>query len=169
MDFNELYQIKDELEQINKTYEIFNEDTRLNHSKAARVEFLTTVRYIEKYLKDGDKLLDIGAGAGEYSLYFAEKGHEVSVLELSDNNIASFRRKIKAHHKIDLRQGNAVDLSCYDENSFDIVLLFGPLYHLHNEVDRQKCISEAKRVCKADGKIFFAFIGNDMVIATELS
>lgn len=91
MDFNELYLIKDELEQINKTYEIFNEDMRLNRSKAARVEFLTTVRYIEKYLKPGDKILDIGAGAGEYSLYFANKGHCISAVELSDNNIAAFR------------------------------------------------------------------------------
>ena len=169
MDFNELYQIKDELEQINKTYEIFNEDTRLNRSKAARVEFLTTVRYIEKYLKSGDKILDIGAGAGEYSLYFADKGHEVSAVELADNNIKAFRKKIKDSHKIELRQGNAVDLSCYEDASFDVVLLFGPLYHLHSEADRKRCISEAKRVCKPNGTLFFAFIGNDMVIATELS
>ena len=169
MDFNELYQIKDELEQINKTYEIFNEDIRLNRSKAARVEFLTTVNYIEKYLKYGDSILDIGAGAGEYSLYFAEKGYSVSALELADNNITAFRKKIKPNQNIDLKQGNAVDLSKYESDSFDIVLLFGPLYHLHKEVDRQKCISEAKRVCKPDGKIFFAFISNDMVIATEFS
>ncbi|MBE6891923.1 MAG: class I SAM-dependent methyltransferase [Ruminococcaceae bacterium] len=169
MDFNELYLIKDELEQINKTYEIFNEDIRLNRSKAARVEFLTTVRYIEKYLKPGDKILDIGAGAGEYSLYFANKGHCISAVELSDNNIAAFSKKIQPQHDIDLYQGNAVDLSLYESNSFDVVLLFGPLYHLHNESDRQKCISEAKRVCKPSGKLFFAFISNDMVIATELS
>lgn len=62
-----------------------------------------------------------------------------------------------------------MDLSLYDDKTFDIVLLFGPLYHLHNEEDRQKCISEAKRVCKDDGVIFFAFISNDMVIITELS
>ena len=169
MDFNELYQIKDELEQISKTYEIFNEDTRLNRSKAARIEFLTTIRYIEKYIKPGDRILDIGAGAGEYSLYFAEKGYSVSAVELAENNIKAFQKKIRDFHDIDLRQGNAIDLSCYDDSSFDIVLLFGPLYHLHNEIDRQKCISEAKRVCKSDGTLFFAFIGNDMVIATELS
>ncbi len=61
-----------------------------------------------------------------------------------------------------------MDLSIYDDKSFDIVLLFGPLYHLHHEADRQTCISEAKRVCKDDGTIFFAFISHDMVIATEL-
>lgn len=169
MDFNELYKIKDEIEQIKKTYEIFNEDARLNRSKASRVEFLTNTRYIEQYLKPDAQILDIGAGAGEYSLYFARKGYKVCALELADNNIQAFRNKLRADDNIELIQGNAVDLSHYDDNSFDIVLLFGPLYHLHSETDRQKCISEAKRVCKQHGKLFFAFISNDFVILTEFS
>lgn len=167
MDLKSLYEIKDETEQIAKTYEIFHEDTRLNRSKAAQVEFFTNVKYIEKYLKPGDRILDIGAGTGAYSLYFAERGYHVSALELADNNIKTFREKITPRHAINLRQGNAVDLSCYDDKSFDVVLLFGPLYHLHREEDRQKCISEAKRVCKDTGTLFFAFISNDMVILTE--
>ena len=167
MDFNDLYNIKDEYEQINKTYDIFCEDKRLS-SKSAKVEFLTTVRYIEKYLKPGMKILDIGAGTGVYSLYFAEKGHEVSALELADNNVSVFRSKIKPEHKIELIQGNAIDLSAYPDSSFDIVLMLGPLYHLHNEDDRQKAIAEAKRVAKNNAVFFFAFIGNDMVFITEL-
>ena len=153
MDFEQLAKIENESERVNRTYDIFNEDARLNHSKAARVEFLTTVHYIEKYLKDGDKILDIGAGAGEYSLYFA--------------NIAAFKKKLTPEDKIDLVQGNALDLSRYADKSFDIVLLFGPLYHLKNDADKQKCISEAKRVCKDGGKIFFSFISNDFVFLTE--
>ncbi len=93
MNFEELAKIGNESERVNRTYDLFHEDTRLNHSKAARVEFLTTVRYIERYLKEGDRILDIGAGAGEYSLYFARKGYEVSALELADANIAAFRKK----------------------------------------------------------------------------
>lgn len=169
MDFDELYKIENETERVQKTYELFNEDTRLNHSKAARVEFFTTVRYIEKYLKQGDKILDVGAGAGEYSLYFARKGYEISAIELSPSNIEAFRKKLTSEDRIDLVQGNAMDLSRYEDESFDIVLVFGPLYHLKNEKDKQKCIAEAKRVCKAGGKIFFAFITNDMVILTEFS
>lgn len=130
MNFTEIKAIENETERVNRIYDIFNEDSRLNHSKAARVEFLTTVRYIEKYLKKGDKILDIGAGAGEYSLYFARNGYEVAALELTDANIAAFRKKLMPEDKIDLVQGNALDLSRYDDKSFDIVLLFGPLYHL---------------------------------------
>lgn len=169
MEFDEVYKIKDETTQVEKIYEIFNEDSRLNRSRAARVEFLTTVKYIEKYLKKGARILDIGAGAGEYSIFFAKSGYSVSAFELCGTNIEAFRKKITPELDIHLRQGNAKDLSAYADESFDIVLMLGPLYHLHSEKDRQKCISEAKRVLKNDGKLFFAFISNDMVILTEFA
>lgn len=159
--------IKDETERIEKTYELFNEDTRLTHSKAARVEFLTNTRIIEQYLSPGARILDIGAGAGEYSLYFARKGYAVSALELTESNIRAFRAKLRPEDPVDLVQGNAVDLSRYADDSFDVVLVFGPLYHLSGEEDRRRCIAEAMRVCKPDGTLFFAFITNDMVILTE--
>ena len=135
----------DDAELVQEVYQRYNEDTRLNKSQAARVEFLTTVRYVEKYLTPGAKILDIGAGAGEYSLHFARKGYHVSALELADANIATFRAKIAEDDPIELVQGNAMDLSRYDDNSFDVVLLFGPLYHLHEEKDKLQCIEEAKR------------------------
>lgn len=68
---------------------------------------------------------------------------------------------------IDLRHGNALDLYEFEDNSFDIVLLCGPLYHLEYEVDRQTCIKEAMRVCKRDGTTFITFFINNMVILTE--
>ena len=160
------YSFENDTELVQEIYHRFDENCRLNKSKAARVEFLTTVSYIERYLTPGAKILDVGAGAGEYSLYFSRKGYEVSALELSDKNIEAFQTKLKAEDTIDLVQGNALDLSRYANQSFDAVLLFGPLYHLHDEADKLRCIAEAKRVCKPGGKLFFAFISNDMVILT---
>ena len=162
----EEFDTSDDTSIVQEVYRRFDESSRLTKSKAARVEFLTTVKYIEKYLTSGARILDVGAGAGEYSLHFARKGYQVSALELADANIAAFRAKITADDQIDLVQGNALDLSRYDSDSFDVVLLFGPLYHLHKEADKLRCIEEAKRVCKKDGKIFFAFISNDIVILT---
>lgn len=164
--FEDSLHFENDTQLVQELYRRLDENSRLNHSQAARVEFLTTVRYIERYLTPGAKILDLGAGAGEYSLYFARKGYQVSALELSEDNIAAFRSKLTDQDTIDLVQGNALDLSRYEDNSFDIVLLFGPLYHLHSQADKLRCIQEAKRVCKPDGKLFFAFISNDMVILT---
>lgn len=161
----EKYGFQSDADLVQEFYRSGSEDTRL-HSQAARVEFLTTVRYIEKYLTPGARILDIGAGTGVYSLYFARQGYAVSALELSEDNVAVFRGKLTDSDPVDLHQGDALDLSGYADNSFDIVLLFGPLYHLHNERDRLRCIEEAKRVCKPGGKLFFAFISNDIVILT---
>lgn len=154
---------------VQEIYKRFDEGSRLNKSKAARVEFLTNVRYIEQYLKPDSKILDVGAGAGEYSLYFAGKGYDVSALELSDSNIAAFRQRMTEEIPVDLVQGNALDLSRYEDASFDVVLVFGPLYHLHEDRDKLRCIREARRVCKPGGKLFFAFISNDPVFWTMFS
>ncbi len=169
MDFDQLAQIKDEILQIQKTYEIFNEDVRLTHSPAAQVEFLTTVRAIERDLPPLARILDVGAGTGVYSLHFARKGHQVSAVELSPANIQAFRAHLTPGDSIDLHQGNAVDLSIFPDSAFDAVLLLGPLYHLHKEEDCQQAIAEARRVCKPGGRIYAAFIGNDFVPLTELS
>ena len=167
MDFITLKQIENEFERASALYEIFNEDNRLNNSNATKVEFTTTVSFIDKYLKWGDKVIDIGAGAGEYSIHFAKQGYKVAAVELADNNMAAFENKLCPGLDISLTQGNACDLSKFGDNVFDIVLLLGPLYHISDLHEREKCINEARRVCKQGGIIFVAYISNDMVVLTE--
>ena len=150
---------------VQEVYCRYDEDSRLR-TKAARVEFLTNVRYIERYLKPGARILDLGAGTGAYSLYFSRRGYSVTALELSERNVEVFRQKLTEEDRIELIRGNALDLSGFADGSFDAVLVFGPLYHLHGYRDRLRCIAEAKRVCKTDGTLFFAFIANDIVILT---
>lgn len=166
MDWKMSREARNDAALVQEVYSVFSEKDRLTGTKAARVEFLTTVKYIEKYLSPGSKILDIGAGAGEYSLYFARRGYDVSALELADANIAVFQSRMMPEDRVSLVQGNALDLSRYENAQFDVVLLFGPLYHLHSIEDRKRCIEEAKRVCKPGGTLFFAFIANDIVILT---
>lgn len=167
MELDELRKLGDDAQLVNALYGIFDENSRLNRSRASRVEFTTTVAYIERYLAPGMRILDLGAGAGEYSLYFARQGYPVTAVELADKNVAAFRAKLTGGLDVELRQGNALDLSAFPDESFDIVLLFGPLYHLRDAHDRDAALREAKRVLKRDGVMFVAFINNDMIPYTE--
>lgn len=166
MKIEDLYNIEIEEDRINALYNIFDENSRLS-TKATRIEFLTTVRQIEKHLKPGMKILDLGAGTGEYSLYFAGNGYDVTAIELVEKHVKQIKEKMVPKMTLEVFQGNAKDISIIEHNSFDIVLCFGPLYHLEKVEDKMKCIEEVKRVCKDNGKMFFAFISNDMVITTE--
>ena len=147
-------------------YSSYDEENRLIKDKAHQVEFLTTVRYIDKYLKIGNKILEIGAGTGRYSLYYAKKGYEVEAVELTKANIEEFKRHITNDMKIRINEGNVLDLSMYEDNIFDITLLLGPVYHLFSIEEKRKAIEEAIRVTKPHGKIFIAYITNDIVILT---
>lgn len=166
MEMINLLKIKNESDRVSALYDIYEERTRLS-TKATQVEFLTTIGQIERYLKPGMKILDLGAGAGEYSIFFAKKGFDVTAVELVEKHVEQLKEKIDAEMSIEVIQGNALDLSIIKDKIYDIVLCFGPLYHLEKIEDRMKCIREVKRVCRDDGKMFFAFISNDMVITTE--
>ena len=99
MDIQSIYGIENEAERVNTLYaQVFREETRLTWSQAARVEFLTTVRYLEKYLRPGAKLLDVGAGAGEYSLHFARQGYSVDAVELDNSKLG----RLMARHLLEL-------------------------------------------------------------------
>ena len=149
---------------LNEYYNNYDEDARLIKDKAHQIEFITTTNYIERYLRNKNRILEIGAGTGRYSIYYAKKGFEVNSIELLNKNLEILKNKITKNMSITVMQGNAVDLSMYEENSFDITLVLGPLYHLYNELDIDRAIKEAIRVTKKGGKIFIAYITDDAVI-----
>lgn len=144
-------------------YKNYDEDNRLT-SRHGMVEFLTTIRYIEKYLQPGMRVLEIGAGTGRYSHYFARNGYKVDAVELVESNIEQFTRNTQAGENVRIYRGNAVDLSRFQDNSYDIVLLLGPMYHLFTQEDKLKALSEAIRVTKKNGVVFVAYCGNDATI-----
>jgi len=146
---------------------MFDEDSRLSKTQANTVEFITTINYIDKHLKKEDKILDIGAGTGAYSIHYANKGYDVTAVEPVKKNLDILKSKITSDMNIEAKLGNALDLSEYEDNVFDLILCLGPLYHLHSKEEQIRCINELKRVCKDDGVIFIAYISNDMVIVTE--
>ena len=152
---------------IEEYYNKFNEEKRLN-SRHGQVEFVTSMRYIHKYLdilkeQSEPKILDIGAGTGRYSVPLALEGYDVSAVELVKHNLSRLKQKdagVKAY------QGNALKLSKFDDESFDLTLLFGPMYHLHSREDKLKALSEAKRVTRKGGYILVAYIMNEYSVIT---
>ena len=146
---------------ITDYYNSYNEDARTK-SRHGSVEFTTNMKYIRQYVPQGAKILDVGAGTGVYSMALAMDGYDVHAIELVEHNIEVFRENLKAcGAEIPVEQGNALDLGRFADESFDAVLLFGPLYHLYTKEDKLTVLGEAKRVLKPDGHIFAAYCMND--------
>lgn len=137
-------------------YSSHPEDLRFDE-KANAVEFLVTLHYIGQYLLPGSRILEVGCGTGRYTLHFARKGYCVDALDLLKVNLDVLKEKLLPEDKVTAEEGNALDLSRYADNTFDIVLLLGPMYHLFTREDKLKCLDEAVRVAKPGGKIFVAY------------
>ena len=158
-----------ELEQY---YNKFNEEKRLA-SRHGQVEFAVSMKYIHKYLErlavktqkavSEIQILDIGAGTGRYSVALANEGYDVTAVELVKYNLGILKKKgssVKAY------QGNALHLKRFLDSSFDMTLLFGPMYHLFGDDDKVQALLEAKRVTRPGGYILVAYCMNDYSILT---
>ncbi len=117
---------------------------------------------------DGDirkhiRILDIGAGTGAYSIPLAEEGYSVTAVELVKYNLGILKKKSSL---VEAYQGNATKLTRFEDESFDLTLIFGPMYHLYTEEDQLKALSEAKRVTKKNGIIMVAYVMNEYAVIT---
>ena len=144
-------------------YTNYDEEGRLL-SKRGRVEYITTMKYIEKYLKPDMRILEIGAATGRYSHALAQKGYRVDAVELVEHNIEIFKQNTMPYEQITITQGNAMDLSTFESDTYDITLLLGPMYHLYETDDKFKALSEAVRVTKRGGIVFAAYCMGDASI-----
>ncbi|MGL5676755.1 MAG: class I SAM-dependent methyltransferase [Cellulosilyticaceae bacterium] len=124
------------------------------------IEFQTTMYVIEKYFQKESKMLEIGSGPGRYSLPLLEKGHKVSLLDISQNELDIAKRRIteKGYEADGYYCQSAMDLSRFEDESFDAVLVMGPMYHLHGEENRVHVLKEVKRILKPKGKALIAYI-----------
>ena len=152
---------------IEDYYNGYDEEGRLL-SKHGQVEFLTTMKYIKDCISkhENPKIIEVGAGTGRYSVTLAKEGHDVTAVELIPHNLEILKSKLDGTEKIKAILGNALDLSAFSDAAFDITMLLGPMYHLYNEEDKIKALSEAVRVTKPGGHILVAYCMNEPTIVS---
>ncbi len=153
---------------IEDYYNKFNEEKRLD-SRHGQVEYTVTMKYVHEYLAMTGKkpeetmLLDIGAGTGRYSIPLSEEGYNVTAVELVQHNLGRLKAK---SDKVRAIKGNALKLKKLEDNTFDVTLLFGPMYHLFSHEDKLKALLEAKRVTRPGGVILVAYVMNEYGVIT---
>ena len=125
-----------------------------------KLEKLRTRQIIEENLLPEMSIADIGGASGAYAFWLQKLGHKVHLLDFAETHIEMARQQGK-HQNLPLSSVTLGDARAlpFPENSFDMVLLFGPLYHLQEKTDRIKCLTEAKRVLKPGGILLAATIG----------
>jgi ubiquinone/menaquinone biosynthesis C-methylase UbiE len=125
-----------------------------------QLEEARTRRIIETRLPgDALSIADVGGGPGPYSIWLAQQGHTVHLVDpielhlqqAADAATAAGVQLAGVHH------AHAQQLP-FDDGQFDAMLFMGPLYHLQNRDDRVAALREALRVLRPGGLLFAAVI-----------
>ncbi len=155
--------------EANLTKEFYSKDVqkewdRLTKDSFHKLEFDTTMNFLEKYLPKKGLILDAGGGPGRYTLELAKLGYDVVLLDFTPKNLELAKIKIKkekVQSKIkDVIEGSITDLSRFKDNTFDAVLcLGGPLSHVHSDKERKKAVTELIRVAKRNAPVFVSVMG----------
>ena len=122
-------------------------------------EFAITTHMMDRYIKAGDSILDIGGGPGRYSLHYLEKGNPVTLTDLSQGNI-DFAMRLASERELPLRSlaCDALLIQEHVEDKFDHVFLMGPLYHLLDEAERIQAVKSAIAMLKPNGILYASFL-----------
>lgn len=140
-------------------YENYNEDIRLIKDNAHKIEYITTLHYLDELINKDSRILDIGAGTGRYAFYFANKGCKVTAIDIAPKHVDIMKAKSREKGiNMEIGLGDALELHGINNDTYDMVLCLGPIYHLVKEEDRKKSIREALRVLKKGGFLAVAYI-----------
>lgn len=147
-------------------YSLGKEEERADSSRSTNLEFYYTKKHLKGLIQNTDRVLEIGCATGYYGFYYADKCREYVGIDIVPKHIRLFEQKIAARQlkNVTCRIGDATNLKDIGDNSFDVVLCLGPMYHLPPK-ERELVFAECARVCKPDGLLAFAYINKVGVYA----
>lgn len=148
--------------EINQYYNNYDEENRLVKDNAHLLEFITTTKFLDRYISGNTSVLEIGAGTGRYSFHFLKNAKEVVATDVFHPHVEKIKEKAKLldpkmQLKLNAYQADARDLSFIKDHSYDLVLCLGPFYHLKADIDRRDCLNELVRVLKKGGILAIAY------------
>jgi SAM-dependent methyltransferase len=139
-------------------YSLGVETDRLVAGGSSRIEFARTKELLERFLPEPPvRILDVGGGPGWYASWLAGNGYDVHVVDPVPLHVEQAIQRAAAGPYFSAQLGDARELNEPDESS-DVVLLMGPLYHLPERRDRVTALAEARRVIRAGGLVVIATI-----------
>ena len=146
-------------DKIISLYNSGEEDKRATESRATGLEFYYTKKLLNEYINSKSNVVEIGCATGYYGMFYADKCARYTGVDIAQGNIDAFNQKIiKAGIKnINTMVGDATNLHQIPNNSFDVVLCLGPMYHLPYD-ERLKVLDECCRIAKDGAILAFAYI-----------
>ena len=155
---------------MNEIYNFYNNGAEIGRLERGLgiVEFHRTKEILSRYIDKGMVIYDIGGGIGMYAAWLAKKGNEVHLIELAENAVEYAKANMMQDCRFVAETGNALQVNRSDESA-DVVLLMGPLYHLRNREDRLQSLREAFRVLKKGGLLMAAGISKFSSMTWALS
>ncbi|QKY19175.1 class I SAM-dependent methyltransferase [Halolamina sp. CBA1230] len=142
---------------------------RLDRDFYGRLEYEETWHFLDRELPGVGRVLDVGGGAGRYSVELAERGYDVTLVDPSSEQVALARENADDHGvagRTTVRVGDVRDLAA-DPDSFDATLcLGGPLSHVLDAEERRDAAAELHRVTAPGGPVFVSVMGRLAALQT---
>ena len=138
---------------IRSHYELnYDEDARLRQG-IGRLEFARVQEIVRRHLPGSSaRVLDVGGATGVHAEWLLADGHQVQLIDPRPGDVEQAKTRLGQHSGFSADVADAGQLPAPDE-SVDVVLLFGPLYHLVERADRLRAWREAGRVARPGGLI----------------
>lgn len=149
------------IDAIRHYYARYDEWGRLD-TPAGRLELQRCLQILERHLDPQSRVLDLGGGPGRYTIEMARRGHQLTLVDLSEKHVRRARRELADCGLLDdvdaVEQGDARSLDALEDAHFDAVIAFGPFYHLVDPADRRQAAGEVARLLRPEGLAFVQYL-----------